>query len=318
MNRQCYIDFDIFVSMQTFTHIVPEGISGIRLSDYAAGIFPGLETRSGVKKAIKQSGILIDGIPGTTASYISSGLTIQWNKPDYIPRKIYNVKFGIVYEDDFLAIVNKPAGIVVSGNRFDTLENGLIAHLSKSVYEDALQIPRSIHRLDSATSGLLIVSKTQSARIKLGRLFENKKISKTYYAIVIGNTPDNGIITEPVDGKEAKTRFEKIESVRSLVSNTLSLLKLYPETGRTHQIRIHLSKSGYPILGDKIYGDPGFLLKGKGLFLCASEVRFRHPFTNQELNLSIDMPLKFRRFLEGERLRWEKYSPDNHLLSGEQ
>lgn len=304
--------------MQCYIHIVSKGIAGIRLSDYLAGIFPGLETRSGVKKAIKRGEIWLENLQGTTAAYVSSGNKVIWNKSDHIPSKIYKVKTKVVYEDDYLAIVNKPAGIVVSGNRFDTLENGLIAHLSKSVYEDALQIPRSIHRLDSATSGLLIVAKTQSARIELGRLFENKKISKTYYAIVIGNTPDDGIITAPIDGKEAKTRFEKIESVRSLVSNTLSLLKLYPETGRTHQIRIHLSKSGYPILGDKIYGDPGFLLKGKGLFLCASGVRFIHPFANQELNLTIDMPLKFRRFLEGERLRWEKYSPDNHLLSGEQ
>jgi 23S rRNA pseudouridine1911/1915/1917 synthase len=302
--------------MQTFIHIVPEGVSGIRLSDYAAGIFPGLETRSGVKKAIKKGEILLEGIPGTTASIISSGLALQWNKPEYIPAKVYKLNIDVVYEDDYLAIVNKPAGIAVSGNRFDTLENGLVAHLSKSTQEDCLPVPRAIHRLDSATSGLLIIAKTQSTRIALGRMLEQKEIEKTYQAVVIGETPLSGILTEPINGKEATTRFERIETVRSLVSGKLTLLKLYPETGRTHQIRIHLASAGYPILGDKLYGDPGFLLKGKGLFLCAVEVGFRHPVTNQELTISIDSPQKFRRFLDGEQRRWEKYSPDNQLSSG--
>lgn len=304
--------FDIFGSMQTFTHIVPEGVTGIRLSNYATGIFPGLETKSGVKKAIKRGEIWIDGIQGTTASYISTGLTIQWKKPDYIPRKVYNVKIEIVYEDDFIAIVNKPAGIVVSGNRFDTLENGLIAHLAKSTQGDVLPLPLAIHRLDSATSGLLIIAKTHTARISLGRMLEEKMIYKTYQAVVIGETPASGIFTEPINGKEAITRFERFETIPSLVSGKLTLLNLHPETGRTHQIRIHLSNAGYPILGDKLYGDPEFLLKGKGLFLCAVKVKFRHPVTNKELSISIDLPPKFKRFLDGELRRWEKYSPDNH------
>jgi 23S rRNA pseudouridine1911/1915/1917 synthase len=304
--------FDIFGSMQTFSHIVPEGVSGIRLSNYATGIFPGLETRSGVKKAIKRGEIWIDGIQGTTASHIFSGLTVQWKKPEYIARKVYNVKIEIVYEDEFLAIVNKPAGIVVSGNRFDTLENGLVAHLSKSTQGDVLPLPLAIHRLDSATSGLLIIAKTQTARISLGRMLEEKEINKTYQALVIGETSASGIFTEPINGKEATTRFERIETIPSLVSGKLTLLNLYPETGRTHQIRIHLSNAGNPILGDKLYGDPEFLLKGKGLFLCAVKVEFRHPVTNQELSISIGLPPKFRRFLDGELRRWEKYSPDNH------
>lgn len=303
--------------MQTFTHIVPEGVSGIRLSDYTACIFPGLETRSGVKKAIKKGEILLEGVPGTTASIISSGLALKWNRPEYIPEKVNKLNIDVVYEDDYLAIVNKPSGIVVSGNRFDTLENGLVAHLSKSTQENALPVPRAIHRLDSATSGLLIIAKTQSARIALGGMLEQKEINKTYQAVVIGETPLRGIFTEPIKGKEAITRFERMDTVRSLVSGKLTLLKLYPETGRTHQIRIHLASAGYPILGDKLYGDPGFLLKGKGLFLCAVEVGFKHPVTNRELTISIDSPPKFRRFLDGEQRRWEKYSPDNHLLSGE-
>lgn len=290
-----------------YRHTVPGHVEGIRLSDYAIGIFPGLITRSGLKKAIKRGEIFVEGSVASTATLLYPGCRIEWRKPEYVPAKTYKISLEVVYEDDYLAVVNKPAGISVSGNRFDTVENALAAHLHSSALEDALPLARAIHRLDKPTSGLLVVAKTRSARVMLGQMFERKEFRKGYQALVIGKTPENGVITDAIQGKEAITSYERVAVVPSLVSGYLSLLDLYPETGRNHQIRIHLSQAGFPILGDKTYGDPGFMLRGKGLFLSAVRLKFRHPVTGEELGFNLDTPLKFRRFMEGERKRWEKY-----------
>lgn len=296
---------------RNLVHIVPDEVTGKRLSDYIPGRFPGLDTKSAAKKAIKRGELMVQGNIATTATLVFHGCTIVWNKPEQIiPSKIYKVNLNVVFEDEYLAIINKPAGIVVSGNRFDTLENGLRAYLKPSPLEDALSLPRAIHRLDSLTSGLVIVAKTQSMRISLGRLLEEKAISKTYHALVIGEPSPSGLFDSPVNGKVALTRFETVKTIPSLVSGRLSLLRLFPETGRTHQIRIHLSEAGFPILGDNLYGKPGFVLRGKGLFLCATGVEFFHPVIGKHIKVSIDLPEKFQRFMVSEFRRWKKYSPE--------
>ena len=295
------------MSNENNIHTVPADIEAVRLSDYAAGIFRGLETKSGVKKTVRRGELFVDGEIASTAVFVSAGMQIEWRRPDYVARQPYSAKIDVVYEDDFLAVVNKPAGIVVSGNRHDTVENALLGILAKSSQPDASPFPHAAHRLDCATAGLLIIAKTQKIRIALGNLLEQKQIAKTYVAIAIGETPTMGVFTTPVNGKEAITRFKRKSVTPSLVSGKLSLLKLYPETGRTHQIRIHLADARFPILGDKLYGDPTFMLRGKGLFLCAAKLEFIHPATGEPLNFEIEIPRKFNRFLKGELHRWEKY-----------
>lgn len=303
---------------RSLVHIVQNEVTGKRLSDYVPGKFPGLDTKSAAKNVIKRGEIMVQGNVASTATLVFHGYTIVWNKPEQIiPAKIYKVNLNVVFEDEYLAIVNKPAGIVVSGKRFDTLENGLRTYLKPSPLEDALALPRAIHRLDSSTSGLVIVAKTHSMRISLGRLIEEKAISKTYHALVIGEPLPFGFFDSPVNCKEALTRFETVKTIPSLVSGRLSLLRLFPETGRTHQIRIHLWEAGFPILGDKLYGKPGFVLRGKGLFLCATGVEFFHPVKGKQIKVAIDLPGKFQRFIAGEYRRWEKYSPEALKTSGE-
>lgn len=292
--------------MPVHCHNIPTNIHTQRLSDYGKGIFPGLITKSSFKKAIKRNEILVDGKPGTTGHLIKPGEKIVWNEPDKKPRKLYHISLNIVYEDDHLAVVNKPAGVVVSGNQFRTLENALPVHLTSSPFPDALPGPKAIHRLDSLTSGLIIIAKTSSARIDLSRQMEEKKIRKVYHAVVIGETEDQWTIKTPVDGKPAITEFEKLKAVPSLRSEKLTLVKAKLLTGRTHQIRKHLSEGSTPILGDKLYGKDGLILKGKGLFLCATEVTFLHPETAKNIHLKIDMPPKFLKFLEGEKQRYER------------
>ncbi|RCW30806.1 RluA family pseudouridine synthase [Marinilabilia salmonicolor] len=293
--------------MQSEKHIVTSDTRSIRLSDYGPGIFPGLSTKSAFKKAIKKGEIMVDKQPGTTGHIVKPGEVITWNTPDDKPVKIYHIDLEVVYEDETLGVVNKPAGVVVSGNQFRTLENALPLHLEPSSHTDALVSPKAIHRLDAPTSGLIIIAKTAAARVKLSRLMEQKEIHKTYQALVIGETQESWSSETPVDEKPATTLFRKIRTVPSLRSETLTMVEAKPLTGRTHQIRKHLSEAGTPILGDKMYGKEGLILKGKGLFLCATQVAFPHPFSGEPISIKIDPPHKFEHFMQGEKRRWEKY-----------
>ena len=289
-------------------HRVPEGVHNTRLSNYGPAIFEGISSRSALKRIIKRGEILVNGSVATTGILINSGMEISWVQPDRKPAMPFEFPVEVLYEDDFLAVVIKPAGLVVSGNRFDTLENAVNGILQPSGDPDALHQFRAVHRLDKDTSGLLLVAKTSKTRLKLGDMLEQREIEKIYLAIVIGQTPEHGIIERPIGGKYAETRFRRIDLRPSLISGWLSLLELEAITGRNHQLRIHLSSLGYPILGDKLYGDPNFLLRGKGLFLFARQLRFKHPPTGEKLEFIAPTPRKFTRFLEGEEGRYRKYT----------
>lgn len=294
--------------MSEARHIVPENAPAIRLSDYGKDLFPGLATKSAFKKAIKRGEVLVDGGPGTTGLIIKAGMEIRWEPGEQPSLKIYPLDIPVVFEDEFLAVVNKPPGIVVSGNRFRTLQNVLPGNLSLSAQDDALSHPRPVHRLDASTSGLLIVAKTKSGEINLGRMLAERKIQKIYRAVVIGDTPQTWEVQTPVDNKQAKTVFRKLSSVPSLVSGTLSLIEAQPLSGRKHQIRRHCFNSGFPVLGDKLYGFDNLILKGKGLFLCAIGLEFQHPLSDETISLNIETPPKFHKFMEGEKKRYRKWS----------
>lgn len=289
------------------THIVPENVSGIRLSDYAIGIFTIIPTRKGMKKAIKKGAVYIDGQLATTGRWVVSGQEIQLIELVQKPSKAYRLDLEVIYEDNEIAIINKPPGIVVSGNQFRTIQNALPNNLSISTALDAFPCPLPVHRLDYSTSGLLLIAKTQRARRFLGKAFEQHQIQKEYQAVVIGKPPKKGVIQEPVHQKKSQTIFKTITTVPSLKNGYLSLVQLIPLTGRMHQLRIHLAGAGFPILGDKLYGTNGMILKGKGLFLCAVGLQFAHPETGIQMNFNIPNPPKFQTFMDREKKRWEKY-----------
>lgn len=289
------------------SHIVPEEHEEIRIYDYAQQIFPTIPSRKAVKKAISRGEITVNGEKTTTGWWIKSGQKIEWLESTVNPPKAYQLELEVVYEDEYLAIIHKPAGITVSGNQYRTIQNALIDNLKTSNEEDALRWPKPVHRLDYATSGLLIIAKTGKALVKLGQQFQNKEIQKTYAAIVIGKIQENGTINEAIEGLPSSTKYSLKLVVPSLRSEHLSLLELYPKTGRTHQLRIHLSQLGFPILGDKIYGNEGAIFKGKGLFLAAIGLAFHHPITEVPLSINIPIPEKFEALLEREERRWNKY-----------
>lgn len=289
------------------THIVPEGVEDVRLYDYAQQIFTTIPSRKGIKKAISREEIIVDGEKTTTGLWIKSGQKIELLESSVNPPKEYRLDLEVVYEDEYFAIINKPAGIPVSGNQFRTIQNALIGNIKLSKEADALRWAKPVHRLDSPTSGLLIIAKTAKTLVRLGQQFENKEIQKRYCAIVIGKTPKNGTIDIEIEGLKSLTEYQLKSFVPSLRNEFLSLVELSPKTGRTHQLRIHLSKLGFPILGDKLYGNEGKILAGKGLFLAAIELQFNHPITNEPIRIQIEAPYKFNALLDRENRRWEKY-----------
>ena len=264
-------------------------------------------TNQGTKKAIKRGEIILNNEKAETGHWIKSGDIIQWVE---IERPIisFELDLEIVLEDDYLAVVNKPAGLVTSGNQFKTLTNCLPQNLNTSPLPDALQRPQPVHRLDSQTIGLVLVGKTSNALIELGKIFERRGISKTYHSIIQGRTDAKMTIKQSIESQNAITHFQLLKSIPSLKNEFVSLLKVKPETGRTHQIRIHLSKKGYPIVGDKLYGKEGNVFKHKGLFLAATGLKFIHPFSKKEMEIEIDIPPKFEAFLKREERRWLKYN----------
>ncbi|MFD0977055.1 RluA family pseudouridine synthase [Salinimicrobium gaetbulicola] len=281
--------------MKTETHLVPEEVIPIRLQEYGVGIFREFPTKSALKKALKKRYITVNGKPGSTATMITGGENIRLEVP---PAKATNKKLvfplEVLFEDEHLALVYKPAGIVVSGNSFKTLANALPQNLRPSKLPDAAT-PRPVHRLDLATTGILLAGKTGSAIRALNKLFEDKQVEKTYYAVCIAEMFSFGNISTPVDGKSALTEYRVLEKVTSERFGYLNLVELKPQTGRRHQLRKHLSGLGNPILGDKEYGLEGLILKGKGLYLHAGSLRFEHPFTGKNLNIQTDLPKKFRK-----------------------
>ena len=283
-------------------HLVESVQGDIRINDYLIDVFHSLPSKKSIKKALKKGLIQVDGKRVSSALWVKSQLQICLMEEAVNSPSEYDVDLELAYEDDFIAIVNKPAGLVSSGNQFRTLQNALQPNLKPSNQKDAIP-PRLVHRLDSATSGLIIVAKTANSAMILGDMLAEKKVAKTYQAIIMGEIENEGLIDSPIEGKDAQTKFKKKESIHSNTFGVLSWVELMPLTGRTHQLRIHMLENGSPILGDRIYGDPERNLKGKGLFLCSNKVEFQHPITLEKLLIAINSPKKFEKYWQGVKKR---------------
>ena len=276
------------------THKVPQLENRIRLSEYTPGIFKSIFSKKGIKNAIKKGLVTINDDIGYTADYIIGGEIITLYQSNFsIEKPIISLELEVVYEDDYLAIINKPAGIIVSGNKKYTIENGLVNVLKKSSQEDALHRPEPIHRLDYPTSGALLVGKTSQAVMLLNKMFEERTINKTYYAVTLGKTMDKGCIETPIENKISKSEYKTINRLESRKYESLNLVQLIPHTGRRHQLRIHLASIRTPIFGDLKYGKEGLTGKGNGLYLHASSLSFPHPITSKEVSKTIKLPKKF-------------------------
>jgi RluA family pseudouridine synthase len=278
-----------------------------RISDYVFNnLSSQLPSKSSVKKAFKKELILLNNQIAQSGDWLSEYDVIALLDHDYFQHKEFSLNLEVFFEDEYMAVINKPAGFSVSGNFFKTIQNALGHNLKQSTLDDALTIPRPVHRLDKLTSGILLIAKTRRAQIALGRQFENQEVLKTYFALVKGKLVGKGVFDSAVDGQLAYTSYKSLRVEKSLSYENVSLIELKPKTGRTHQLRIHLANAGYPIIGDYVHDNKN-VLKGKGLFLSACKISFKHPESDEVLSFEIAVPNKYDSLFKREYRRWEKF-----------
>lgn len=279
-------------------HVAEFTKEAIRLQEYGVGIFKRIPTKSALKKAIKKKLVFVNGKVASTASFIKEGDRIEYHCPIKNNDTRLKLALDVLYEDDYLAVINKPAGILVSGNGFKNIANALGQNLKTSTALDTVW-PKPVHRLDYATTGLLLVGKTSSAIVALNQLFEEKRICKTYYAVTIGSMKLRGTIDASIDEKEAISFYQVLKTLPSKRFGSLNLVKLNPTTGRRHQLRKHLLSIGNPILGDATYFLDDLVLKGRGLYLHAQSLVFMHPILNEEIHITSNLPKKIEKLFSG-------------------
>ncbi len=274
-------------------------------------------SRSQANQAIKDGSVLVNGRPKKAKYSVKAGDVISFEEPEeeVLDYQAENLPLEIVYEDQDLAVVNKPQGMVVHpsvGHSSGTLVNALLYHIKDLSTINGVVRPGIVHRIDKDTSGLLMVAKNDQAHQALADELKAKKSLRKYLAIVHGNLPnDRGKIEAPI-GRSEKDRKKQAVTAKGRPAVThfhvlerfgnYSLLELRLETGRTHQIRVHMAYIGHPLAGDPLYG-PRKTLKGHGQFLHAQTLGFTHPRTGQVLEFSVQPPAIFQETLEKLRAR---------------
>ena len=284
-------------------YIVEE--SGKRLDAYITSIDSEI-TRTAAQRLIEQGNILVNGEKKKTAYKVSNGdiITIEKEEPKEIELKAQNIPIDIIYEDDDIIVVNKPKGMVVhpaNGNPDGTLVNAIMAICKDSLSGIGGEIrPGIVHRLDKDTSGLLIVAKNDKAHVNMSEQIKNHEVKKTYIALVRGVVKENEATIDMPIGRSTSDRKKMavIKTGRNAVThikvlkryNKYTLLQVNIETGRTHQIRVHLSHIGYPIVGDYTYSNGKNEFGVVGQCLHAKCLEFKHPITGAEMKLEAPLP----------------------------
>lgn len=274
---------------------IPQLTSEFRLQDYGYQVLNTIATKSAFKKSIKKGLVFLDGRLAKTSDWVKAGQVLEvYAETLKHPHKIFKLHLDVLFEDDYLAVIHKPSGYPTNGNYFKTIEHALPFNLTDSTQTNKLPWPQPVHRLDNPTSGLLVVAKTNTAKSLLSTLIENQGITKSYIAIVEGLLkPNQGMITAPIQAKASTTAYE-VSKVFKQNQHRFSLVNLHPKSGRTHQLRIHLSGKSHPIIGDSEYGTH---FTNEPLYLHASSLHFKHPITHKTLNFSTEIPHKFVKFM---------------------
>jgi 23S rRNA pseudouridine1911/1915/1917 synthase len=291
-------------------HSLIAGEGDVRLDKYVCGHFPEL-SRARAQKLIADGHITVNGQSAKPGLKLNTGDRLEIALPPAPSEQLVpeSIPLNILYEDDDLLVVDKPAGLTVHpapGHTSHTLVNALLAHLPHLAgVGDSLR-PGIVHRLDKDTSGLMLVAKNTKAQADLIGQFKSHAVSKAYLALVRGHlTPENGIIEADIgrdprhrqkmavveDGREARTDYQVIKYIRDY-----TLVEVRPETGRTHQIRVHLGAIGFPVVGDKIYGVKSPLVPRQ--FLHACRLGFSLPATGEYVEFKSELPADLEKALK--------------------
>ena len=300
--------------MERFTFEVEEEQEGLRLDQYAALIYPDY-SRSFFQKLIKNEQLLVNGQAQKASCHVRAEDLVEITIPDAVDTRIVpeNIPLDILYEDDDLLIVNKPKGMVVhpsAGHYSGTLVNAIMYHCRDSLSGINGEIrPGIVHRIDMDTTGSLIVCKNDDAHVKIAAQIKEHSCNRIYEGIVYGNVKeDEGTVSGPIgrhptdrkkmainekNGKPALTHYRVL---RRFGNYTYMEFRL--ETGRTHQIRVHMSSIGHPLLGDSLYSGSRSAFKNLcGQTLHARTIGFIHPKSGEYMEFSAPLPEYFQKLL---------------------
>jgi 23S rRNA pseudouridine1911/1915/1917 synthase len=275
---------------------------GVRLDRFISNRYPDF-SRTYLQKLISEGLVTVNGKTVKSGFKLSSGDKVAVSIPAPAPSSLIpeSIPVKIVYEDDDLLVVDKPAGLTTHpspGQTEHTLVNAILSYYPRlAEMGDSLR-PGIVHRLDKDTSGLIIIAKNTPAQLKLIDQFRTRSVKKTYLTLVKGHlTPEQGIIEAPIgrsssdrkkmavvaDGRPARSEYKVVKYYQGY-----SLLEVKPETGRTHQIRVHLSAIGYPMAGDGVYGVKVAFLQRQ--FLHAHHLSFNLPFSGEKVEFKSELP----------------------------
>ncbi len=299
--------------MTQLEFIVTAEYSGERV-DKALPLMHSDFSRNGVQQLINEGLVLVNGAPCNKKTALKTGDVIAVDVPDPVTLSVEgeDIPLDIVFEDEHLLVVNKPKGMVVhpaAGNYNGTLVNALIHHCGDSLSGiNGVIRPGIVHRIDKDTSGLLVVAKNDVAHKGLAEQIKEHSFTRVYNTVVVGNVKDDfGTIDAPIgrhpkdrkkqaitdkNSRNAVTHFEVLERF-----NGFTFLKVTLETGRTHQIRVHMAYRGTPVAGDVVYGNPKKTYGLEGQCLNASTIGFIHPVTGEYLEFTTELPEYFKDFL---------------------
>lgn len=287
-------------------------MENVRLDAYIAQKCENL-SRTMIQKLIEDGEILVNGQEKKISYKTKQGDVIEIHIPEAkeINLKAQNIPLDVVYEDDDIIVVNKPKGMVVhpaNGNPDGTLVNAVMSLCKGSLSGIGGEIrPGIVHRLDKDTSGLIIIAKNDVAHINLSKQIKDRRVKKIYIALVKGNVSENeATVNMPIgrstkdrkkmavrkDGKEAITHFKVLKRY-----GKYTLLELKIDTGRTHQIRVHMAEIGHPVVGDMIYSNGKNEFGIEGQMLHAKSLDFQHPVTGKQIHLEAELPKYFEEIL---------------------
>lgn len=269
-------------------------------------------SRSRLSKFIKEGQVLVNGKTISSSFKVKEGDIVWFNdvQDEEIDVTAEKMDIDIVYEDDYLAVINKKSGIVVHpavGNYSHTLVNGLMYHFNNISKEGTIR-PGIVHRLDKDTSGLMVVAKNDLVHDKLSNMIKEKQVERKYLALVWGTIKhEKGTIDAPIgrdlnnrqkytvtdiNSKDSVTHFKVLERFKDV-----TLIECKLDTGRTHQIRVHMEYIGHSIVNDPVYGKRK-IINNFGQMLHSKSIRFVHPVTLEELFFEVDPPEEFNQILE--------------------
>jgi 23S rRNA pseudouridine1911/1915/1917 synthase len=303
------------------TITVPDDGDGIRLDRFLTSVLPG-QSRSHIQRLIKNGHVQVAGRQAKANQPVKEGQQVTVDIPEPVdPAPAAEaLPLDIVYQDRDVIVIDKPAGMVVhpaAGHSSGTLVNALLHHVSDLSGVGGEKRPGIVHRLDRGTSGLMVVAKHDAAHAELARQFRDREVEKEYVALVwgvvqAGRRVDAPIGRDPVDRKKMSARARRSrEAVTRIVGaepfgRTLTLARVAIQTGRTHQIRVHLSTIGHAIVGDPLYGGvrrriPGDLRAVTHLerpFLHAARIAFKHPDDGRRMEFTCPLPEDLQRVLD--------------------